>query len=100
MRARWLWLLAIATPIVSGAVGVFAYSDTAWALVLALGWPLTAVLAGVATWRAMSTAHWVGRAVGAAAAALAMSLLVAPVLFFASYFFSVVLFGHDDRTYF
>jgi hypothetical protein len=51
-------------------------------------------------WRTLSKAHGVVKAVAAAGAALAMSLIVAPVMFFLGYLFSVVLFGHDDRSYF
>ena len=81
-------------------LAVVVYSDTFGGLVVLLGWPLTALLAAIAMWSTISAAHWVAKSFATILAALAVSMLVAPLLFLVSYVLSVVFFGHDDRTYF
>jgi hypothetical protein len=100
MKARWLWLLTLIVPVVGGLLAVVVYSDTFGGALILIGWPLTTLLAGIAMWSSISAAHWVAKTLAALVAALAVSMVVAPLLFLTSYVLSVVFFGDDDRTYF
>lgn len=78
---------------------VLLWGSDAGALVVVVGWPVAAVVASFAMWFTLRI-HWVPRVLGAGIVGFAFLVVVAPLLFFVSFFLSLVLFGDEDTSYF
>jgi hypothetical protein len=99
MRTGWLWPVALASPVPAGPLLVVLYpSDPVGLTAIVVGWPATALVAGLAMWFSVPAARWLARPLGALAAAIAM-LVVSPFVLIVSYALAIVFFGDDDRTY-
>ena len=60
MRPGWLWLLAVAGPVVGGVVASATESD-AWVGVTVLVWTAGPVAAFLGMWTGLRRAHWLPR---------------------------------------